>query len=89
MSHNPPASPLLLLTTKALRSGSIAVIVTDLTKAVTFSTPLPNANYQVFIQTQTNVSVVAYASALTITGFTLNLSLGVNATFSYLAVGNL
>lgn len=89
MSHNPPVSLIRLLTVDTVRAGSIAVIITDLTKAVVFSTALPTTNYQVFIQTQTNVSVVAFPSALTKTGFTLNLSIGVVATFSYLAVGNL
>jgi hypothetical protein len=76
------------LPTPQMRVGTVSVIVTDLTKAITFSAPMPNTSYQVFIQTQSNVSVVAYPSLQTVSGFTLNLSIGVNDTFSYLAIGN-
>lgn len=69
------------------RVGSIAVTILDLSIAVTFSSPLPDSDYEVFLQPQSNVAVERFASNKQTDGFTLNLSVGVNATFSYLAVG--
>jgi len=69
------------------RVGSVAVTVLELSVAVVFSSPLPDRGYEVFLQPQSNVAVERFASNLTEDGFTLNLSVGVNATFSYLAVG--
>ncbi len=69
------------------RVGTVAVTVLDTAVPVTFSSALPDSSYEVFIQPKSPVSVSTSASALTTDGFMLNLSAGVNATFSYLAIG--
>lgn len=69
------------------RVGSVTTTVLDTAVTVIFDTPLPDANYQVFLQPDSNVAVVVYPSNLTTTGFRFNLSVGVNATFGYLAIG--
>ena len=70
------------------RNGSITTGALDLAVTITFGTPLSTASYEVFIQPKSAVGVQTFASALTTSGFTLNLSTGVVATFSYLAVEN-
>lgn len=72
--------------TSEFRVGSVSTTVLDTSKAVTFDVPLSDANYEVFIQANANVGVSAYPSNFAPTGFTLNLSAGVNANFSYFAV---
>lgn len=71
------------------RVGSVMVTVLDTAVSVTFSAPLPDSDYEVFFQPKSSVNVITFASALRVDGFTMNLSVGVNATFSYLAVGTL
>lgn len=71
---------------KAVRVGSVSVIITDLTKAVAFGTAAPNANYKVFLQVEGSLAVVLWATSKTTAGFTLNLSVGVVGDISYLAV---
>lgn len=73
---------------KQARSGSIALSIGELTKTVTFSTAMADANYEVFFQPQSNVSVVLWASSKTMTNCTLNLSLGISAIVSYAAIAN-
>lgn len=69
-----------------LRVGSVDTTILQTTIPVTFAAPFTDADYEVFIQANANVGVSAYPSNFTPTGFTLNLSAGVNANFSYLAV---
>lgn len=70
------------------RVGAVTVTILDTAVDVTFSNALRDADYQVFLQPQSNVSVITFADTLRASGFTLNLSVGVAATFSYMAVGN-
>src|SRR5882762_9335520 len=70
------------------RVGSVITTVLDTSKAVTFAMPFDDANYEVFIQANSNVGVSAYPSNFAPDGFTLNLSAGANANFSYFAVAN-
>lgn len=70
------------------RVGSVTTTVLDTSKAVLFAAPFDDANYEVFIQANSNVGVSSYPSNFTPTGFTFNLSAGVNANFSYFAVAS-
>lgn len=74
------------LTGKPVRAGTVVATLLDTALAVTFSSAFPDNAYQVFLQPQSSVSITYFPSVLTASGFTLNLSAGVNATFSYLAV---
>lgn len=69
------------------RVGSISVSILDTAIAVNFSSPLPDNNYEVFLQAQSVVSVSLFPTLKTVNGFTLNLSVGVGTTISYFAVG--
>lgn len=71
------------------RVGTVPTTVLDTAIVVTFSTPLPDADYEVFLQPNSNVSTTVYPTSMTASGFTLNLSVGVNAVFSYLAIGTI
>lgn len=71
---------------KAVRSGTVALIITDLTKLVSFSSALPSANYRVFLAPEGNLGSVAWPSAKSTTGFTINLSAGVVGNYAYLAI---
>jgi len=74
------------MSTKALRSGTATVIITDLTKGVTFGTAMPSANYRVFLQVEESVSTILWPSAKTTAGFTINLSAGIVGTIAWVAV---
>lgn len=69
------------------RVGSVVVALLEFTKAVVFDDPFDNANYEVFLQATSGVSAAYWASAKTANGFTLNVSLSLSATFSYIAIG--
>jgi len=71
---------------KAQRSGTVAVIITDLSKVVTFATAMPSSSYRVFLQEEANLAAVLWPSAKNTTDFTLNLSAGVTGNVSYLVV---
>lgn len=71
---------------QAIRTGTIAVTTLDTSKAVTFATPMPSTNYRIAFQSQTGIAANLGYSGKTVNGFTLNLSVGVNATVDYLAV---
>ena len=85
-----PALGSILSTTdvpgKAVRSGTVALIITDLTKAIAFATNMPSANYRVFTAPEGNLATVGWATAKATTGFTLNLSAGVVGNVAWLAV---
>jgi hypothetical protein len=70
------------------RVGSVTVTILDTAVDIIFSTPLPDNDYEVFLQLQSNVSVIVFPSNKVASGFRLNLSVGVAATFSYFAVGS-
>jgi len=67
-----------------VRAGTVSVQVTDLTKAVTFSTPMPSASYVVILAPNGLLGSFT-ASALTANGFTLNLP-GVTGVIGYVAI---
>ena len=71
---------------RAQRSGTVAVTALELTKAVTFATAMPSANYRVFLQPEANLAATLWATAKTTTGFQLNLSVGVAGSLSWLVV---
>lgn len=71
---------------KAIRVGTVTVTALDLTKAVTFSSAMPNSSYEVFFSPKANLAVTLYPSSHATSGFTLNLSIGVVGTISYIAV---
>ncbi len=68
-----------------VRVGSVAVTILDIAVNVTFSSAMNN-DYQVFLQPQSNITVSLFPSTKRPEGFTLNLSAGVNATISYIAI---
>lgn len=70
-----------------MRLGTVSMTLLSTTLAVVFDIPFEDANYDIWLQPQSGVSVGFWASAKTATGFTMNVSLGVLATFSYLAIG--
>ena len=69
------------------RVGAVTVTVLDMAVTITFSSPFDDANYEVFIQQQANLATIVFPSNFTASGFRLNLSVGVEGTFSYFAVG--
>ncbi len=71
---------------KAIRAGSVALTSGQTSKAVAFAQAMPSAGYEVVLQPRSGLSVSLWPSALTANGFTINVSLGVNATVSYIAV---
>jgi hypothetical protein len=73
---------------KQFRVGEITTTLLQTAVPVTFTHPLEDA-YEVFIQPKSGVSVTTYPSNQSADGFTLNLTLGVNATFAYFAVGHI
>lgn len=74
-----------MATAKAARAGSATVAVIDATKAVTFGVVMPSTNYQVVTQPNGLATVVTITSKTT-SGFTLNMSVGVNGNIGYIAV---
>jgi hypothetical protein len=70
----------------AVRTGTVTVVLTDLTKAVAFTKAMPSANYRLMLQPAGNLAVTLWGTAKTTAGFTINLSVGVNGTIDYIAV---
>lgn len=73
---------------KDIRTGSVSVSISDLSKDITFSTPLPSSSYRVILQVEGSLVVTLWPTSKTTTGFTLNLSVGVSGTISYVAVSD-
>jgi hypothetical protein len=71
---------------KSHRSGTLALVVTDLTRGVTFTSAMPSASYRVVFERGGVTAAVLWASAKTTTGFTANLSVGIVETIGWLAV---
>jgi hypothetical protein len=72
---------------RTTRLGGITLTALELSKVVIFEKAFPRGNrYRVFLQPLAGVSVGFWPSALNDTDFTINVSLGVDATFAYLAV---
>jgi len=69
------------------RAGEVALTTLETTKTITFSSPMPlavNTNYS--ISFSPSLLTTTFWSARTSNGFTLNLSLGITGTVTYLAV---
>lgn len=77
-----------LNSTRAVRSGDIDVTMLETSKTVTFSSPLPSDRYAVVFSPQANLTTILWASDKTKDDFTLNLSVGVDGTISYIAAEN-
>jgi hypothetical protein len=71
---------------KNLRSGTVTLLLTDLSKPITFGTAMPSTNYRVFLTVESNAAQVLWPSAKTTSGFTLNASIGVAGTIAWLVV---
>lgn len=69
-----------------IRTGTIALSILELTKAVTFSTPMSTSSYNVHFGFRANLTPVLWTSSETANGFTLNLSSGIDSTITYTAV---
>lgn len=69
-----------------VRVGSFTVTILDMTKAVTFSLPMPDDQFEVFMLPLGNLGGQYWATNRTRNGFTANFSSGANITFSYMAV---
>jgi hypothetical protein len=69
-----------------MRAGSVSLGVLNLSKDITFSSAMPNANYHVFFQPAGNLPVVMWATNKTDDGFTLNVSTGISGSVSYCAI---
>ncbi len=71
---------------KAQRSGTIALLITDLSKTVTFGTAMPSVNYRVFLQEEANLGTSAWATAKNTTDFTINVTAGAAGSWSWLVI---
>lgn len=72
----------------AVKAGSFGVTILETAHDVTFDTPFADANYEVVIVPRSLVGVSTWVTNLTSTGFTINLSVGLNASFGYIAVAH-
>lgn len=71
---------------RQMRVGTVTTSILETAVPVTFDQPMPNADYEVFIQPKASVGVNVYPSNLTSEGFELDLSAGAAATYAYFAV---
>lgn len=69
-----------------IQVGTFSVTALELSHDVALATALDS--YQVFLQPTSSVSASFYPSNRTPTGFTVNFSFGVNASFAYLVVAD-
>jgi hypothetical protein len=65
---------------KTTRNGNVSVTALESTKEVSFAVAMPSASYTVVFQPAGNLAVTLWATAMTVDGFTLNLSVGVSGT---------
>ena len=72
-------------TLKAIRAGVQALLVTDTTVAVTFSSAMPSTSYTVHFETSIAVASHLGVMSKTVNGFTM-LSLGVAMNVKYKAL---
>ena len=68
----------------SVRCGAVSVLITELSKTVSFSSPMPTASYQVIL-IPNGLAGAFTVSAKTVNGFTMNLP-GVAGTVGYIAV---
>jgi hypothetical protein len=83
--------PIHLITTddmhqKPVRVGSISVALLELTKAITFSSVMPNTTYIIFLQPTSNLGTTFWPTSPTTSGFTLNVASSVSGTIDYMAI---
>ena len=71
---------------RIVRTGTVTLEVTDLTKAVTFGTAMPSTNYRLLLERTGNASTVLWVTSKTASGFTLNASIGIAEVIGYYAV---
>ena len=72
----------------ALRSGTVA-LVAETSKAVTFTSAMPDANYQVALTHDGAISAVGLsAQSKTVDGFTILATLALSGSVGYIAVSN-
>jgi hypothetical protein len=60
----------------------------DTSKAVTFSSPMPTANYRVALESSQQMSASLWVTNKTASGFTVNVSAAMSATLGYTAVAD-
>ncbi len=73
-------------TTPAIRRGTVAMTALT-TKAVTFTTAMPSADYQVVLSPVAPLSVTLSVSNKTASGFTINAISLISGSVDYVAVG--
>jgi len=78
-----------LITAIGMRAAAITMTTLNLTKAVTFSSPMPNANYRITFGAGVNLGTAVWATSKTASGFTVNVAVGISATVDYIAVQDL
>ena len=74
------------ISAKAIRTGTVSVTALETSKAISFGSNMPSANYRVFLQTEGNLATVLWPTSKATTGFTLNLSVGVAGSIAWLAL---
>jgi hypothetical protein len=72
-------------TIKNTRTGSVVLLITDTSKAITFASAMPSTNYSVHFECSISTASALGATSKTTTGFTL-LSTGVAMTVKYKAI---
>lgn len=81
-TSQPAAVP---VTPKAFRSGTVTLLLTDLTKTVTFSSAMPSTSYSVHFEQSASIAVVLGVANKTTSGFDV-LSTGIATTAKYKAI---
>lgn len=72
---------------KQTRTGSQVLLITDLTKAITFSTPMPSNDYHVTFEPPAGITSSFGVGSKTANGFNI-LSVGIALTLSWKATEN-
>ncbi len=73
--------------TKSIRANEFAVIITDTAVFVPFATNMANTGYQVTL-IGNGLAGALTTSNKTISGFTSNMSVGINGTIGYVAISH-
>lgn len=68
------------------RAGRVSVGILDLSVPITFATPMPSDQYEVFIQPLIATAVALWPTSYTAEGFTLNIAVGLTGDISWIAV---
>lgn len=70
---------------KQQRSGTVTLLITDLTKPVVFDTPMPSANYTIHFEPTAAIAMLPGTGSKTTTGFNV-LSTGLAFSTKYKAI---